>query len=69
MTAEIPQYFQNNLEPVHTDEQGLQHALDQLRRAIRRGVGMIEANSAAPDPKDNGAFGAIYHGDLGMGDS
>ncbi|KAL1955793.1 hypothetical protein VTO42DRAFT_8113 [Malbranchea cinnamomea] len=66
MTAATPQYFRNTLVPVQIDDQTLQDTLRELRLAVRRGVTIIEENTAPPNPNDVHAFGSIYNGDLGI---
>ena len=65
MAAPRPQYFENTLQPIPITKESLLHALAELRRAIRRGIQLIEGDCLVPDPADKNAFGTIFSGSLG----
>jgi hypothetical protein len=65
MATTLPQYHENKLEPVHSDEVALQDVLNRLQSLIRKGVELLKSERPVPDPASDASYGSISSGDLG----
>ena len=56
MATERPQYYTNTLEPIKTNREALQQALQELRDATRHGADLVQKNTP-PSPDGWGVSG------------
>lgn len=62
MSAKRPQYYENTLEPVKINREGLSTVLKELQSAVKHGVDLIQRGCPPADPAD---YGSIYSGTPG----
>lgn len=62
MTSQRPQYYENTLEPVKTDREGLSTTLKELQSAVRHGVDLLQKGCPPAEPAE---YGSMYSGAAG----
>ncbi|KAL2001615.1 hypothetical protein VTN02DRAFT_1524 [Thermoascus thermophilus] len=63
MTSQSPRYYENTLEPVRTDREGLSTTLKELQSAVRHGVDLLQKGCPPAEPAE---YGSMYSGAAGV---
>lgn len=65
MADNLPQYYENTLEPISLTKESLQHTADEFISYMRKAAKLIYENVKSPEKEDSSAYGTLFSGYLG----
>jgi len=65
MSQNLPQYYENSLDPLPITKETLLHTIQEFVDYVQRAVRLINSNVKSPKTKDITEYGTIFSGYIG----